>query len=74
MQDHDLIKNGAIKIKFESKIPYIDLYKLPEITETTYFNWLQKSKGADENPEQDNNKQLKQYFEQLNKRKIFIHY
>lgn len=36
------MKNGATKLKYENKLNYKDLYRLPEVTETTYFNWLKK--------------------------------
>lgn len=35
---------GAHKIKYENEINYKDLYRLSEITETTYFNWSKKEK------------------------------
>jgi Ca2+-binding EF-hand superfamily protein len=41
-EDYEIIKSNASKIKFKSKTPYKELYRLPEITETTFFNWLKK--------------------------------
>lgn len=42
--DHDIIKKEAAKVKYETHLTYADLYRLSEVTETTYFNWLKKEK------------------------------
>lgn len=42
--DHEIIKKEAAKVKYETHLTYSDLYRLSEVTETTYFNWLKREK------------------------------
>ena len=45
--DYDLFKKQGLKIDYSEDLPYKELYKLPEITETNYFSW-QKSQWKKE--------------------------
>lgn len=42
--DFQKIKQSAIKKVLTKKEPYLDLYKLSEVTESKYFDWKQKPK------------------------------
>ncbi len=41
--DFQKIKQSGIKKFLTKKEPYLDLYKLSEVTETKYFDWKKKN-------------------------------
>lgn len=46
--DCSILRKNAHKIKYEDSLDYKELYKVPELTETKYFNWRNKRSS---NPE-----------------------
>ncbi len=41
--DFQKMKQSGIKKMLTKKEPYLDLYKLSEVTETKYFDWKKKN-------------------------------
>lgn len=75
--DYNMLKSQSHKVEYSEDLPYKELYKLSEITEGTYFNWLkgkEKQGQKEEDEKEEKEKEIRGYFGYLNRKKTLIHY